>query len=608
VTGATIAFTSPGLTGATSSPFNLIAPPPANDNPVAAIPLFPNTAAVSGTFAGSTPITGATLNDVWYSFVAVGPSASVAVNNIDPLGNKNLYVYSALPTTYSTTLNVVASGTATTVLGETASAANFIPGSTYYILVQDVAASSGTFNISVSNSPAAPATLPASDITTTGFTANWEPAPGASSYRLDVYTTSTATDLIFSEYVEGSSNNKYIEIHNGTASAVDLSDYEVRLFPNGFSVADSTLVLSELPDGPATLPGGGSLVIRNSSGALTLPPGVVAYASSVANFNGDDALGLWKISSASYVDIFGRIGNDPGTQWTSSSPSRSTLDQTLRRKSTVTSGVATNPAGTGSSAFTTLATEWDQFNIDTVNGLGSHVPLLSFVAGYQNLDMASATSLAVTGLTPGTNYLYVVRAVVGNATSADSSLRTVTTIAVNVPPTFSGYSGTTVVNQPLVIAESAILAKTADANGDTVTLSAAASASAKGGTVSRGAGNLTYTPASGFTGSDSFIVTFSDGTGTVDGTVAIEVLAADPLFSDPTRNAVLSDQPLGAKRLSFTGIPGRVYGIQRSPNLGGWIQIATVTPPPGGAATFDDPNPLPDKGFYRIIFPAEPAP
>jgi hypothetical protein len=198
--------------------------------------------------------------------------------------------------------------------------------------------------------------------------------------------------------------------------------------------------------------------------------------------------------------------------------------------------------------------------------------------------------------------------VAGNGTSEDSDSRNVTTIAVNVLPTFSGYSGTTGVDQPLVIAESAILANTADANGDTVTVSAAATTSTEGGGISRSGGNLTYTPATGFTGSDTFTVTFSDGIGTINGVITVNVIGSDPLFTDPTLNAVLSDQSGGVKRLSFTGIPGRVYGIQRSSNLGGWIQIDTVTAPPGGAVTFDDPSPLPDKGFYRIIFPAEPPP
>lgn len=36
------------------------------------------------------------------------------------------------------------------------------------------------------------------------------------------------TDLIISEYAEGSSNNKYIEIYNGTGADVDLTDYVIK--------------------------------------------------------------------------------------------------------------------------------------------------------------------------------------------------------------------------------------------------------------------------------------------------------------------------------------------------------------------------------------------
>ncbi|MFM7181846.1 MAG: beta strand repeat-containing protein [Verrucomicrobiales bacterium] len=82
----------------------------------------------------------------------------------------------------------------------------------------------------------------------------------------------------------------------------------------------------------------------------------------------------------------------------------------------------------------------------------------------------------------------------------------------------------------------------------------------------------------------------------------------DPLFTDPTMNAVLSTPSAGVRRLNFTGIPARVYGIQRSGTLapGGWTQIGIVTAPTGGACEYDDPSPLPERGFYRIIYPAVP--
>ncbi|HPT72081.1 MAG TPA: lamin tail domain-containing protein, partial [Candidatus Cloacimonadota bacterium] len=42
-----------------------------------------------------------------------------------------------------------------------------------------------------------------------------------------------ATDLFISEYVEGTSNQKAIEIFNGTGAPVDLSQYSLKKQTNG---------------------------------------------------------------------------------------------------------------------------------------------------------------------------------------------------------------------------------------------------------------------------------------------------------------------------------------------------------------------------------------
>ncbi|NCC93256.1 MAG: hypothetical protein EOM10_08230, partial [Opitutae bacterium] len=75
----------------------------------------------------------------------------------------------------------------------------------------------------------APGNLRASATNETDFTAAWDAVSGATGYRLDVGTNATfsgaggtASDLFISEYIEGSSNNKAIEIFNGTGSSVDL--------------------------------------------------------------------------------------------------------------------------------------------------------------------------------------------------------------------------------------------------------------------------------------------------------------------------------------------------------------------------------------------------
>jgi len=171
--------------------------------------------------------------------------------------------------------------------------------------------------------------------------------------------TGCAADLFISEYIEGSSNNKAIEIYNGTGSLVDLSNYTVYMYANGSPTPSNTLAMS------GTLADGDVYVIANSSANATIL-GIADITAGVALFNGDDAIAIWNEISSTYSDVFGRIGEDPGSEWTSGS--YSTADKTLVRNATITSGVTSNPA----SGFPTLATEWTLFNIDDISHLGSH--------------------------------------------------------------------------------------------------------------------------------------------------------------------------------------------------------------------------------------------
>jgi len=50
--------------------------------------------------------------------------------------------------------------------------------------------------------------------------------------------------LFFSEYIEGSSYNKALEIFNGTGGAVDLSGYSVELYSNGSGTASQSVTLA----------------------------------------------------------------------------------------------------------------------------------------------------------------------------------------------------------------------------------------------------------------------------------------------------------------------------------------------------------------------------
>ena len=157
-------------------------------------------------------------------------------------------------------------------------------------------------------------------------------------------TTGNASELFISEYVEGSSNNKAIEIANFTGTTVDLSNYSLKKATNGSGSWSSTLSLNgQLADGEV-------YVIVNSSATTSLKNKANLTNTTVLSFNGNDAVSLFKGTTA--LDI---IGN----------PSSSAVfgqNVTLQRKSSVTSPRTSY-----------LASEWTILNQDAYSGLGSHV-------------------------------------------------------------------------------------------------------------------------------------------------------------------------------------------------------------------------------------------
>lgn len=162
-------------------------------------------------------------------------------------------------------------------------------------------------------------------------------------------------DLLFSEYIEGSSNNKALEIFNGTGTAIDLSVYSIQMFFNGNTTAGLTIQLT------GTVAAGDVFVLAQSSANAT----ILAQADQTNGagwFNGDDAVVLRK--NDVIIDSIGQIGVDPGTEW--GTGLTSTADNTLRRKTSVTTG-DTN----ASDAFDPSA-QWEGFATDTFNDLGTY--------------------------------------------------------------------------------------------------------------------------------------------------------------------------------------------------------------------------------------------
>lgn len=167
----------------------------------------------------------------------------------------------------------------------------------------------------------------------------------------------TPTDLFFSEYIEGSSNNKALEIYNGTGGAIDLAanSYNIQMYFNGAVSAGLTINLT------GTVADGDVYVVAHSSADAS----ILAQAditSGAGFFNGDDAIVLRK--GTTVLDVIGQVGFDPGTEWGTGLVS--TADNTIRRVDTVCAGDTND-----TDAFDP-ALEWEGFATNTFGGLGAH--------------------------------------------------------------------------------------------------------------------------------------------------------------------------------------------------------------------------------------------
>jgi hypothetical protein len=187
------------------------------------------------------------------------------------------------------------------------------------------------------------------------------------------------SELFFSEYVEGSSNNKAVEIYNPTGTPIDLSSYSIERYSNGSDAVSDGMDLS------GTLNSGETWIVTNSDTNSANEFGYImvelynmadqwapVYPSPLY-MNGNDAMTLSK--NGTIIDIIGKIGEDPGDAWTDDANAGYTdanggawwtKNHTLVRKASVKSGVKTSPI------LFNPAAEWDSLSINTWTNLGTH--------------------------------------------------------------------------------------------------------------------------------------------------------------------------------------------------------------------------------------------
>ena len=156
----------------------------------------------------------------------------------------------------------------------------------------------------------------------------------------------STSELFISEYVEGSSYNKYIEIYNPTSQSIDLSSYVLKLEQDGKGTWTKEATLS------GSLASKSVIIYKNSQ--ATAYTGEAIVNNDVINFNGNDPVGLFK--NGELIDLFGASSETPGQ-----AVADFAKDKTFRRKATVKAP---------STVFN--AEEWEVLAKDDVSGLGSH--------------------------------------------------------------------------------------------------------------------------------------------------------------------------------------------------------------------------------------------
>ena len=129
-----------------------------------------------------------------------------------------------------------------------------------------------------------------------------------------------SAELFISEYVEGSGNNKALELYNPTASTIDLADYSIQVYFNGSTTVGTTINLSGNISAGATF-----VIADNDSVAALLALTDLQVTQSL--WNGDDTITLSK--NGVVLDSIGQLGVDPGSAW--GSGSITTANDTLRR-------------------------------------------------------------------------------------------------------------------------------------------------------------------------------------------------------------------------------------------------------------------------------------
>jgi len=179
----------------------------------------------------------------------------------------------------------------------------------------------------------------------------------------------SSCSLFFSEYAEGSSNNKYLEIYNPGLEVFSLDGIALAHTVNDPSTPGTYETWVELPAN-ATIDAGDVFTIVHTSAATSLVNTADFLYGNLSN--GDDGFALVQGTPTDFIilDIIGTWNADPGTGWDVAGVANATANHTLIRKPEVLTG---NSGDWTASAGTTMEdSEWIVLAQDDWSNFGLH--------------------------------------------------------------------------------------------------------------------------------------------------------------------------------------------------------------------------------------------
>ena len=296
--------------------------------------------------------------------------------------------------------------------------------------------------------PSAPTANAATNVTNSGFTANWSGVSGAGGYRVDVSTNSS-----FSTFVSGYQN---LDVGNAISrnvtglSASTIYYYRVRSYNSaGTSGNSNTISVTTLALQPPVAPtastatnvtGGGFTAhwssVSNATGYLLDISTSSSFAShttwNAGNVTSRSMSGL-SASTIYYYRV--RAYNAAGTSGNSNVISVMTL--TLQPPLAPTATAVTNLASSGFTGNWSSVSGATGYRLD----VSTSSSFSSYVSGYQSLNVGNVFSKSVSGLSASKAYYYRVRAYNGAGTSGNSNVISVTTSSITLAQMLSPSPG-----------------------------------------------------------------------------------------------------------------------------------------------------------------------